>query len=712
MRNAWATPKESALNSGRECLPGCTARLRVRPSKIMLPRGWDRRTTVFLAFALLFVISTNLAPAQVVNLQDGHVLMTELTGPWKFHTGDDPLWSDQRFDDSAWPMLDSDKTGLPSGELSGSFVWYRTQITFRGSGLALEMPSIRGVPYEVFVNGERIGGFGRLPPKPYLEGGPGQIFAIPAKATGKDGRLVVAVRAWYSDSSQALLFPPHIPAQMEQVRWTFPMIGDSAFLWKLKSLESHDNFWRAGVRSLQVPLELLGAFAGFLLFALSRFEREYLWYGTLQLNSAAYDALVVYIGGAAFPSTATHVIFLLGNGLFTFFLLLFVFDFLAVRKNWMYRVAMTSAVIKLVVCPLLVMQGTAATGRAIHDIAEIVCEFCLVSILMAGVRRRNQDAQLLVIPVSLEALSSVAYISIDWAGRLGVRHVDTIASFVKFTVQWPFPFSFFDAAQVFFAFSMMVLLIFRFVRVRSVNREFASELEAARTVQQVLIPEQIPAIPGLALECIYKPAGQVGGDFFQVLPTTNNGALIVIGDVSGKGMPAAMAVSLLVGTVRTLAHYAQSPAEILNAMNQRMLARSKDGFTTCLILRIDPGGAATVANAGHLAPYVNAQELSVDHSLPLGISAEAVYSESTFRLDAGQELTLLTDGIAEARSKSGELFGFERTASISILSAQHIAATAAAFGQQDDITVLKVRRCPVPELAGALLAAEPSTSAA
>jgi len=77
---------------------------------------------------------------------------------------------------------------------------------------------------------------------------------------------------------------------------------------------------------------------------------------------------------------------------------------------------------------------------------------------------------------------------------------------------------------------------------------------------------------------------------------------------------------------------------------------------------------------------------------PLGLAAEAVYTESPFHLDTGMELTLLTDGIVEARDKTGELFGFERTASISTLSAEHIAATAKAFGQEDDITVLKVRR--------------------
>ncbi len=273
---------------------------------------------------------------------------------------------------------------------------------------------------------------------------------------------------------------------------------------------------------------------------------------------------------------------------------------------------------------------------------------------------------------------------------------------------WPFPFGLWRLSEFVTQLAMLCMLVLRFARTRRDEEHFKSELEAARTVQQVLIPEEIPAIPGLALDCVYKPAGQVGGDFFQILPTSNNGALIVIGDVSGKGMPAAMAVSLLVGTVRTLAHYTGSPGEILTAMNQRMLGRSKDGFTTCLVLRLDRDGAATVANAGHLAPYLGCEEVPVDSGLPLGLAAQAEYTESSFHLDMGQELTLITDGVAEARAKTGELFGFERTASISILSAAQIAATAQAFGQQDDITVLKIRRLPVSEPAPANSAALPS----
>jgi len=230
------------------------------------------------------------------------------------------------------------------------------------------------------------------------------------------------------------------------------------------------------------------------------------------------------------------------------------------------------------------------------------------------------------------------------------------------------------------------------IRDRREKQRMAAELEAGRAVQQVLIPEEIPTIPGFNIQSVYKPYGEVGGDFFQVLPVnsdrTAGGVLAIIGDVSGKGMPAAMTVSLLVGSVRTLAHYTQSPGEILAAMNQRMLARSHGGFTTCLVLRADLDGTLTIANAGHIAPYLGGKELPLENGLPLGLAAETVYAESTFQLAQGQRLTLVTDGVAEARDKSGALFGFDRTAAISSQSADQIAKTAELFGQDDDITVL------------------------
>jgi serine phosphatase RsbU (regulator of sigma subunit) len=235
----------------------------------------------------------------------------------------------------------------------------------------------------------------------------------------------------------------------------------------------------------------------------------------------------------------------------------------------------------------------------------------------------------------------------------------------------------------------IVALILRDQRQTALERAtLAGEMRAARAVQQVIIPEAIPTVPGFAIESVYRSAGEVGGDFFQILRTASGGVLIVIGDVSGKGMPAALTVSLLVGTVRTLAHYTQSPGAILVAMNQRMLGRQQGGFTTCLVLRADSNGKLTVANAGHISPYRNGAELQLENGLPLGLAENTTYSESTFELVDNERLTLLTDGIVEARAQSGELFGFERARAISTQSADSIAQTAQRFGQEDDITVL------------------------
>ena len=161
---------------------------------------------------------------------------------------------------------------------------------------------------------------------------------------------------------------------------------------------------------------------------------------------------------------------------------------------------------------------------------------------------------------------------------------------------------------------------------------------------------------------------------------------VVIGDVSGKGLGAAMLVSAVVGALDTL--HDSRPSAVLRALNGLLLARQQGGFATCGCACIAQDGAITLANAGHLAPYSNGEELPLESGLPLGIAAVAEYSETAFQLKSGDRLTLLSDGVVEAQSTSGELFGFDRTAAISVQSAEAIAAAAQAFGQEDDITVL------------------------
>ena len=153
------------------------------------------------------------------------------------------------------------------------------------------------------------------------------------------------------------------------------------------------------------------------------------------------------------------------------------------------------------------------------------------------------------------------------------------------------------------------------------------------------------------------------------------------------------------GTLRTLADYTQEPAEILRGMNRRLCGRVRDGFATCVVLRIKPNGEATIANAGHLSPFRDGEELPLSGALPLGLSAEATYEELLFRLQEGETLTLYTDGIVEARSATGELYGFERVQKLAqeSKSAEQIVEAACTFGQQDDITVLSIRRLAAAE---------------
>jgi hypothetical protein len=311
-------------------------------------------------------------------------------------------------------------------------------------------------------------------------------------------------------------------------------------------------------------------------------------------------------------------------------------------------------------------------------------------LLIRGWARGNRDAAILLPAIVAGSLADYWKFVCD---LIYYSHFTSLNWLIVFSVPiGTYSVDFYRIGDALFYVAVLLFLVLRTVGIARDRARVSAELEAARTVQQVLIPEEIPTIPGFVLHSIYKPAGQVGGDFFQILPVKSGGVLVVIGDVSGKGMPAAMTVSLLVGTVRTLAHYTQSPGQILAAMNTRMLARSSGGFTTCLVVRADPDGKLTVANAGHIAPYLAGKELPLENGLPLGLAAETSYPESVFQLAQDEQLTLLSDGVVEARDKAGVLFGFDRTAAITSQSADQIAHAAELFGQEDDITALTLAR--------------------
>jgi serine phosphatase RsbU (regulator of sigma subunit) len=243
---------------------------------------------------------------------------------------------------------------------------------------------------------------------------------------------------------------------------------------------------------------------------------------------------------------------------------------------------------------------------------------------------------------------------------------------------------------------LLVAIVYAVWRYETEQRERQTRLDEefrnAQELQQLLVPESLPEVPGYTVTSAYQPAQEVGGDFFQVIPLPEGGALAVVGDVSGKGLKAAMTVSLIVGALRSLAETTSEPAEILAGLNRRLHQRLQGGFVTCVAARLEAEGGCTIANAGHLAPFLNGDEVEMAGALPLGLTADAAYEEVTVQLGAGDRLTLYTDGLPEARNAAGELFGFARVAELVAgdPDAGAMAAAAVRFGQEDDVTVLSL----------------------
>jgi hypothetical protein len=215
---------------------------------------------------------------------------------------------------------------------------------------------------------------------------------------------------------------------------------------------------------------------------------------------------------------------------------------------------------------------------------------------------------------------------------------------------------------------------------------FAAELHAASTVQQLLLQSASRPTPGFQVESVYLPASEVGGDFFFVSSAPDGSLVAIVGDVSGKGLTAAMRVAMILGALRRETSY--DPGEILFDLNNALIAQGQLGFTTACCIRISLSGEYTLSNAGHIAPYLSGRELETSSALPLGLVPDQIYDVTRGQLTSGERLVLLSDGVPEARSNSGELYGFERLSNLSLLAAQDIADAAQQFGQEDDITVL------------------------
>jgi serine phosphatase RsbU (regulator of sigma subunit) len=314
-------------------------------------------------------------------------------------------------------------------------------------------------------------------------------------------------------------------------------------------------------------------------------------------------------------------------------------------------------------------------------------------LLLVQFRRGNREAGLLILPSLLPAAAQAlgdigtAAVPLGLPGPASLAELSFSLGRVRILVV--------DLSDMGFLLAIGALLVFRFTRISHQQARAAAELEAAQRVQSLLLRRTQSEASYAQIDVVYRPAQEVGGDFFHIAQI-DGATRVVVGDVSGKGMGAAMLVSVLVGALDSISD--ADPVAVLDRLNAIMLVRQQGGFATCLCALVSANGELTLANAGQLAPYRNGEEVQLQPGLPLGITASAEYSETSLELAPRDSLTFLSDGVVEAQSLSGELFGFDRTAAISSQSAEQIAAKAQVFGQQDDITVLTLTYVPAEVL--------------
>jgi sigma-B regulation protein RsbU (phosphoserine phosphatase) len=199
------------------------------------------------------------------------------------------------------------------------------------------------------------------------------------------------------------------------------------------------------------------------------------------------------------------------------------------------------------------------------------------------------------------------------------------------------------------------------------KQRLVKDMEFARTVQESFLPQTPPELPGYRFSAHYTPALEVGGDFYDFIPLDERRMGIVIGDVSGKGVPAALSMAKLGSDMRTLAFTEPSPADALAKLNDLLAGRSRRGmFATLLYIELDASaGTMVLSNAGHLPPIVRTadgrlEKVAKAGGAPLGMLPGMRFGQETVELEAGSTVVLYTDGIVEAMNRKEELYGYDR----------------------------------------------------
>jgi len=662
------------------------------------------------------------APDAVTRISLGQSVVP-LNGPWRFSIGDSPidpathqpLWAEPGFDDAHWETVDlTPKKGLfdpmygqpgyvPGWTARGhrgytGYAWYRLRVQVdtqvgqkpgaKPARLALAGPLDVDDGFQLFANGALVGSLGNFSgSRPVVYNSQPTFFSLP-DGVGSENTQVLAFRVYFRDSAD--LIGPNDGGIHDA-----PLLGLAGVVnasYQLRWLQQ-------GRVSVTIPfftlLYILAAVIAFSLTLFDRADRVYWWIGAVFLLMSANNIFLLFFNFSQAISISAGLFWVgcisLPIVLATWVMVWWVW-FRLRRPAWLPGLVAVFA--------LLFGISEAAAYGLFHDYGLLTLSPAArhtFEALTVYARFGLLGALVLIVVLGVRQQGREGWVALPGVLLLGIARFQPELAFLHLPRHWfvhGIELQLNVLANLLLEAALFLLLLRRMLVSLRAQRAVAADLRQAVEVQQVLLPDATASYPGLTVESEYRPAQQVGGDFFQIIPrASDNSLLIVAGDVTGKGVQAGMLVALLVGAIRSTAEVNGDPLFILEALNRRLLGR-KSAQATCLALRIASDGAVTLANAGHLPPYLNGAPVAMQGALPLGMIDDAEFSMMQFQLDPKDRLVLISDGVLEATDAKGKLFGFDKVQQL-LQNKTPIAALARLaqqFGQQDDISLVAVTR--------------------
>ena len=675
---------------------------------------------LFLLVAAVLNAQTSSQPAAVeITLGQSAV---PLYGPWKFQVGDSPtdpatherLWAEPGFDDSHWETVDltpvagsPDSLARDAHQVKGwmakghagyaGWAWYRLRlrvVAAPGALMAIDGP-VADDAWQLFAGGKLLGSFGKFDNRGSVRriyGYRPLMFLLPPVERTENGVATetLAFRVWMSSGSL-------IDANAGGLR-SAPLLVAREAMRAQSRLDWQEVLLGKLDEAAYIAMFLLFAVLAASLVLFDRSDRVYLWVAATMLVAPIGYILVNLCAATTWLDARIADILVSTNDA------LWAAGWVMVWWVWFHlpRPTWGPKAIAVLMVPFAaadalkvgltdygfalphgrnsaLLDALGATSLAFR----LVFVVAIALVVAIGIRKEGKEGWF--------ALPAVAALAVEMIGE--AFGLVVVGRFHGIGVRiW-------DLTDPFLVAVLVFLMLRRLLHSLERQRQMTLDVKQAQEVQQVILPDTRTTLPGLLIESEYRPAREVGGDFFQIIPNKSDGSLLIVaGDVTGKGLKAGMLVALLVGAIRMAEEVNTDPLFLLQALNRRLLGRG-DAQATCVALRIAEDGKTTLANAGHIAPYLNGEPLAMEGSLPLGIIEAAEFSMMHLQLRDGDKLVLMSDGIVEATDANGKLFGFERVNELlrTAKSAAEIAGAAQVFGQEDDISVISVTRVPVAE---------------